>query len=139
VCRIDITTTAGVVAVAFGFAGCPFGNSSSGCIADLLPDLELPGTDLDDDVAAAPVAAAWPVSLPQVEHAATKAFFPAAHSSSGGSGSWSAADANGRQQVVAQQHMLQHPVASMSCSPSRPAGSTGDAMVGLKSPEALPW
>lgn len=119
------------------FAGCPFGlSSSSGCIADLLPDVELPSTDLEDDAAAA--AAAWPVSLPRMEQAAAASFPAGPSCSTGGSGSWSAS-VNRGQGVVAEQHALQQHAASLNSTPARPGAGSSETVVGLKSPEALPW
>jgi hypothetical protein len=117
-------------------ADCPFGGRScSSCIADLLPDVELPSTDLEDDAAADTDDAAWP-NLQLTTGASLSA---AQSSSASGSGGWDAADSSAGQDMAAQQQELQHTDANMSFSPARPVAGASDAVVGLKSPESLPW
>lgn len=136
--RIADTSSSTYLQQATSTAGCPFGlSSSSGCIADVLPDVELPSTDLEDDAAAA-AAAAWPVSLPRMEQAAAASFPAGPSCSTGGSGSWSAS-VNRGQGVVAEQHALQQHAASLNSTPARPGAGSSERVVGLKSPEALPW
>jgi hypothetical protein len=97
--------------------------------------VELPSTDIEDEADANTDDAAWP-NLQQTTGAS---FLAAQSSSASGGGGWDAADSSAGQEMAAQQLDMQHADASMSCSPARPVAGAGDAVVGLKSPESLPW
>jgi hypothetical protein len=99
----------------------------------MLPDVELPSTDSEDYAAADADEAAWP-DLQQTSGAP----LAAQSTSTGGVGSLDAA-ASGAGQDTVQQQGLKHADADMSCSPARPTTGGGGAVVGLKSPEVLPW